>query len=194
MNLTKIRNLRPIIAIIILVALFGFALLIVFNLKKARVVTPKDFLPATEQPLTDGKFDEAATVSQDSKAQLAKIKDKLPYRKSILSSTGDQITVSTHHQGDEFTLYVEMFPIEFQSSYEDPNLPRNVLNFREGATFLYNWLKENDVDPSKIFISWGSKAYTQETARQWLNETPQFPKIIKRDNQFVFETEPVKNQ
>lgn len=174
-------------------ALLGFALLIVSNLKKARVATPKDFLPATEQPLTDGKFDQADPVSQVSKSQLAKIKDKLPYRKSILSSTGNQITISIHHQGDEFTIYVEMFPIEFQSSYEDPDLPRNVLNFREGATFLYNWLKKNGVDPSKIFISWGSKAYIQETAREWLNESPQFPKVIKKDGNFVFESEPQKN-
>ena len=194
-NLTKLGQIakNKIVLFLLFLAVVSVIWAVIANLQKASPTTPKEFLPATKQPVTDGKFDENAQISQSSKSELVKAKEKLPYRTIVESSTGNRITLTLYQlPGDEFTLYAEMAPIEFQSTYEDPQLPKNILDFRETATVIYNWLKENNVDSSKIFISWGSKAYVQKNAAAWLNVSLQYPNVIKKDNNFVFETEPVK--
>ncbi|MBI3341773.1 hypothetical protein HY024_01490 [Candidatus Curtissbacteria bacterium] len=142
------------------------------------------------QPVTGGKFDEQAPVSQKSKTSIERLLPFLPYRQIITTSAGDKVTfVVIGNQKDLYDLYLETAGINFQLQKTDPDLPRNVLNLRETASTIFAWLNKQNVSQTDVFIVWGN-AVAQKSAESWLKESPQFPKVVKKGNQFVFEKQP----
>ena len=195
LSLTNLKQALPVrvaaVAIILVILVIIIAIAIPFSTKPKREegVPP----PVSQQPEVDGKLDVNAPSSQKSKTSLLRLAKSLPYRSSSRASTGNKITFSIYTKpANEYTLYVEMIPINFQSTYADPDLAQNVLDFRETAEAIFTWLQEQKVSPADLFISWGSRAYIQKAAEAWLLESPQFPKVIKKGDKFIFEKEPVK--
>lgn len=192
MNLTSIRNL------IIKQKYFAIAILIVFLIIFALVLTskskPKDkYLPVTQQPTVNDQFNENAAVSKTAKAEVDSLLKKLPYTQTIKTKTEKNITYQIYKRdADAYTIYIQIKGVNFRSDYTDPNLPENVQDFRDTASSVLGWISKQGVETEKIFIIWGDKAYVQENAEKWLNISPQFPNVVKREGSFVFESEPVK--
>jgi len=195
-NLTKLKSYYKIILALIVAGLTLIIFLAVWPIIKPKSPPERvDYLPLQTQPVKEGKFDNQAPISKQSKGSIDKLKSKLPYRKIVETSTGQKIIfVIIASRIDLYTLTIEVVGIDFQSTYDDPNLAKNVLTFRETAQTIFDWMEDQGVKSNEVFITWGSRAFQQQSAEAWLNESPQYPKVIKRENQFVFEVEPDKSQ
>ncbi len=150
--------------------------------------------PLNQQPVVNGKFDPSAPASQRSKAAIDKLKPYLAYSKTITTSTGSNITFTVFTRPTEnYTLRVKISNLNFQADYNDPNLPKTVQDFRETAAAIFDFMNQHGINPGDVFISWGSTpSYIQKNAEAWLVPSPQFPKVIAKNGQFVFETEPIR--
>lgn len=180
--------------ILIVLILIAVVLILAYVFSTLQTNTQKSRpLLSKEQPVTNGKFDTQAPISQKSKASLDKLKNNLPYRSTVNLTTGRTVAfVISAKPADLYALYIEIPDLNFRSDYADTNLPKNVDEFRETASSILAWIKNQEVSPNNIFISWGSKAYIQQNAEKWLNPSPQFPKVIKQNDKYVFEKEPLK--
>ena len=86
--------------------------------------------PIKQQPVVNGKFDPTAPISQRSKAAIDKLRPYLIYRDILTTSTGNKVTFALFTKPlDQYTLFVEMIGIDFQSTNSDPDLPRNVQDY-----------------------------------------------------------------
>ncbi len=190
-NLTQIRGIliskKVIITFTILLVLLVFIIPIL--LTQSTKITEEDFpLPVKEQPVQDGKFDDKAPISQKSKAAIESLKPYLIYRETFTTTSEQKVTFAVFTKPlDEYTLFVEIIGINFQSNHDDPLLARNVQSFRETAEKILAFIKKHDVNPQDIFISWGGQAYVQKSADVWLNVSEEYPKVIKAGDQWEFE-------
>lgn len=196
---TSLNNLRQIIGkkivlfVLVSASLIFFLLIVTQLSKKKSAQETVSYTPIASQPVENGKFNTQAPVSQKSKTSLEKIKSQLPLTQTITTSTGTQVKVLLHAKDtDAYTLYLEIGSINFRSNGQDPMLAKNILDFRETARYVFNLLENKSINPKDIFIVWGTKAYIQQNAEAWLNESPKYPKVVKKGDAFVFEKEPQK--
>lgn len=191
----KLKNARfIIIAIIIILTLLGFIIFQQIQKSQYKQQVPSDVpLSLKRQPVIDGKFDGKAQISQRSQKAIESLKSFLPYRKTVTTSTGQEATFAVFGRPENpYTLYIETLNINFRSTYDDPNLPKNVQDFRDAAHELILFLKMRNINPSDVFISWGSIGYIQDNAEAWLVESPAYPKVINQNGKFVFEKPPIR--
>ncbi|MBI4037501.1 hypothetical protein HY382_00470 [Candidatus Curtissbacteria bacterium] len=154
---------------------------------------PKTYLEPQSQPVIDGKLDESSKVNKESKTSIEKLAEKLPYRETITTATGTEVRFAIIGDAKSpYTLYIEIFGIDFLNDYSDPALPKNVQDFRDTAKGILGWINKQGADPSKIFISWGEKQYEREAAKAWLEPSDKYPSVTKKGDSFVFEKEPTK--
>lgn len=190
-HLTEIRKLiinkKVLITLVILIFLLVFAIPILLN--RPSKITPEDIPPLlATQPVKEGKFDSKAEVSQNSKAEIEKLKPYLVYRKTIKTVTGSNVTFAVFAKPVvEHTLFVEIMGVNFRSNHDDPQLAKNVQDFREVARNIFDFIKSHNANPQNIFISWGGFAYIQNNAEAWLKESEEFPKVIKVEDGWEFE-------
>lgn len=201
MSLTSLKqqltSVKAIVLGILVVALIIFLITVIifqyFIKPQPPPRTPSEFPPSlSEQPVVDGQFNKSAEISQRSRAAIDAIKPSLPYRTTITASTGQEITyVIFTDPLTPYTLYIEMLSVNFRATYEDPLLPKYVQDFRDSASNIFSWMRQLGVEPGDVFISWGDQAFIQENAEAWLVPSEKFPKVIRQDDQFIFETPPV---
>ena len=184
------HKITQILAIVILIFLVTAVINILFFDDKP--VIPEEKPPSlSKQPIVNNKFDDTAPISQSSKASVESISNLLPYRSTIKTTSGNQTTfVLINKPKDPYTLYVETLNINFQTDHTDPELAKNVQDFRDTAAEILNWLEKQNIDTSQLFISWGSQAYVQQNAEAWLEVSDAFPKVINKDGKLVFEKDP----
>lgn len=197
MNLTNIKNrIIPFtIAIVVILLLFAFIIFQQITRKPTQQIDTQNLPPPiSSQPVVNGHFDSTAQISQRSKAGIDKLKPYLPIRTPLTTSTGSNVTYAVFLIPKvEHTLYVDMIGIDFQSTYNDPNLPKNVQNFRDVANAVLGFIKDHNANPSDIFITWGlSSAFNQQNVEAWLTLSDKFPAVVKKDNKYVFEKQPLK--
>lgn len=199
MNLTSVKNkliqFRFLIIMTLVIIILGAVILIQqIQIGKPSPRQVPDVPPSIkEQPVINGHFDQNAQISQNSRKAIETLAPNLPHNETIKASTGNQISFSIFTNPlDPYTLRIEILDINFRSSYDDPNLPRSIQNFRETAQTIFSWIKGFNVSPGAIFISWGDRAYIQNNAEAWLTPSAKYPNVIKEGNNFVFETAPAK--
>lgn len=182
-NLTQKWVLYPLLGIGLLILLGTLSFLTGQKPKQEIKEVP---LPVSEQPVSNGQFQESAPVSQTSKTSVEKLQPDLPYRQTITTSTGNKVTfVVLSNKRDPYTLYIETAGINYQLQPPDPDLPKNVLDFRETASTIFEWLNKQGVSQTDLFIVWGN-AIVQKSAESWLKESPEFPKVIKSGDKYEF--------
>lgn len=201
MSLTSLKqqltSVKTIVLGILVVALVIFLVAVIifqyFLKPQPASRTPSEIPPSlSKQPVVDGQFDESAEVSQRSKATINALKSSLPYRTTITTSAGQEVAyVIFTDPLTPYTIYMEMLGVNFRATHEDPLLPKYVQDFRDTASDIFSWMRQQGVEPGDIFISWGDQAFIQENAEAWLVPSEKFPKVARQKNQFIFETEPV---
>lgn len=181
------------ILLIVIVIFFATALANILFFKSKPKLPEHIPPPVNQQPIKGESFDESAEISQSSKATIAGISSLLPHKDTINTTSGNKTTfVLISKPKDPYTLYVETININFQSDYTDPDLAKNVQDFRDTAAEILDWLVRQNVDTNQLFISWGGPSYVQKNAEAWLEESAAYPKVIKQNNKLVFEAEPQK--
>lgn len=108
---------------------------------------------------------------KNSIAQIEKIKDKLPYKKTFTSTTGLKVDIfipSYELLENQWTLTVNTLGIDFEITDESPDYEKTKTAFLEAARDIFFWLKNNDVNTEQIIIRWGDRAFIQTRAEEWL--------------------------
>ncbi len=192
LSLTSVKKETLPLAILatIIIILLGFV--ITQQILKNRPFQTAQLPPPIKlQPVVNGKFDTNAPISQKSKASVELLKQHLPYKADFVSTTGDKITYTLYGKTiDPYTLYVDISNIDFLIPSTNPNYPKTIQDFRDTANHIFEYMKQYNANPSDVFISWGSQAYIQNNAELWLTVSDKFPPVVKKDNQYIFETPP----
>ena len=108
---------------------------------------------------------------KNSIAQIEKIKDKLPYKKSFTSTRGLEVDVLIPSYDiliNKWTLNVEVFLLDYAISESSPEYEKNKQAFLEAARDVFYWLKSNGVNTEQIIIQWGDREFIQTRAEEWL--------------------------
>lgn len=86
-------------------------------------------------------------------------------------STGLTVNInipSEDLQNNTWTLFVDVQNINFQVAPQENSYKLMKNSFREAASDVFAWIRTQNVDPSQIYFVWGTKAYQQQTAENWL--------------------------
>jgi len=195
MSLTNIKSRIVPVTIVVVIIIFLTAIIVFQQMarKPKQQINSQNIPPSiNSQPVVNGRFDPTAAISQRSKAAIDKLKPYLPIRTQLTTSTGTIITYTVFLIPKvEHTLYVDTLGIDFQSGYSDPNLPKNVQNFRDVSNAVFGFIKQHETNPGDFFVSWGlSSINSQQSAEAWLVPSDKYPNVIKKDNKYVFEKQP----
>jgi hypothetical protein len=108
---------------------------------------------------------------KESVSEIAKIKDKLPYIKTINSGnkTVEIVIPERKYQDNDYTLLVNLSGIDFRVVSDGNDYFDNRKAFISSAEDIFNWLKQNNVDVKKIIIKWGDRTFMNDKANTWLN-------------------------
>lgn len=112
-------------------------------------------------------------VVQQSQGEVTKILPFLPYETSLQTPKGEIISIlipGAQFQTTPWVLDVQIFGIDYQVNKGDTDYDVQKNLFIEATTNVFNWLEISGVDPRKIIINWGDKAYIRESAEEWLNQ------------------------
>lgn len=120
-----------------------------------------------------GGVDTGAQKVVDSKNEIKKLVNAFPYEQNFQTTSGKKVTIlipGADLQLNPWTLTVQIFGIDYQTSpeYEDYQSEKNA--FVESANLVFGWMKSQGVNPDKIIISWGGKEFIQQRAEEWLNQ------------------------
>lgn len=110
-------------------------------------------------------------VVQTSIAEIEKLYPYLPYLRDYQVSTGLTVSIvipAKDLQGSPWTLLVQIFGIDYNVPSGSEEYERMKTSFLEAANSVFEWMRSNQVDPQKIFISWGDRALIQDRAEEWL--------------------------
>lgn len=193
-NLSRNPYLYLALILIILIIIFIVTLLLTNNQQptpESSIVpvapSPSSFIsrgPTTITPLLTqelpyntpeegGGIDLESSIVQQSQSQVTKILPSLPYETNFRSEDGTIISTlipGAQFQETPWVLDVQIFGIDYQVSQENPSYQAQKVVFLKAAANIFEWLKSQGVDPEKIIISWGDKAYIREQAERWLSE------------------------
>lgn len=136
-------------------------------------IIKKDVPQSLRDVLEKTKIETSSKPAQDSKNELEKISLSLPFVKKQTLSTGIFVEIDVYKiftNEPKWILPVDIIGIDFQIPEDDPEYEINKKSFLEASDILFNFLKDNDVKPEKIFINWGDRAFIQERAEKWLSE------------------------
>lgn len=129
--------------------------------------------PSTNTIPTTGpsQINLSAQATQESIQAINLLDGFLPYNNSFTSSTGIPVQIyipGKNQQERTWTLQIQTLGINFQIATQDPKYTSMRQSFREAAQIVFAFLDSHNVNPSTIFITWGDRAYEQETAEKWL--------------------------
>jgi len=113
----------------------------------------------------------AAPETQASIREVQKLENVLPYNLSFTSSTGAPVTIfipGKTLQTRDWVLKTEITGINFQADPSSQEYASMKQSFREAAKNVFDFLDKNGVNTKNIFVTWGDRAYEQETAEKWL--------------------------
>lgn len=117
-------------------------------------------------------IDLKSSVIQNSLKEIKKLSPgRLPYIKKLSLSTGQSVEVVIPPRNLEaypWILTVQIFGLNYQTVAGEADYETMEKSFHEAARYVFNWMRDNGAEPTKILINWGDKAYIQETADQWL--------------------------
>ncbi len=145
--------------------------------------------PASKQPVVNGKLDTSALPVQQSKSSLDLLRSHLPSNQKITTSTGTKVAFSifTKTPDDPYSLYVAIGGVDFTTPKEAATYTQTVQDFRDTSDAVFNFIAQNGVDPSTLYITWADMLPNQKTAESWLNVSSEFPKVIKQNGKYIFE-------
>lgn len=193
----KLSDNKKIIFIVFIIVLFVF-LILLFTLltkKKTNIGNQNDDMPITPVSVFGDDYKRPENLPVEIKAiptlapsegqgldlqsepiiesvnELAKIKGKLPYIKTINSGSKivEIVIPERKYQDNDYTVLVNMSGIDFRVASDSNDYFDNRKAFILAAEDVFAWLKQNNVDIKKIIIKWGDRTFMNDKANTWLN-------------------------
>lgn len=115
----------------------------------------------------------SAPKTQASIQEIEKLNTALPFRDSFVSSTNIPVQIYIPHinpDGTNWVLPVEITGINYQVMTGDSSYTSMKQSFQEAVKIVFDFLDKNNIDRSKVFVSWGDRAYIQDQAQNWLEK------------------------
>lgn len=125
----------------------------------------------TNPPEAGGGVNTSALTVEVSTAEIRKVYPLLPYSQQLTLSTGltvDVFVSDTNMNSRPWVLPVFIIGVDYNAPEGTAEYTFARASFREAALETLDWLQQQDVDTSKIFINWGDRAYIQDRAEEWL--------------------------
>lgn len=179
------------IKVVVLIILISFiALLLFFLLLFRRVSDEKEATPSpastplqiipqdiraapTFAPSEGMGIDVLSEPIQKSISEIAKIESSLPFKKTVLLSTGDEADILIPKRSsfsNKWTLTIYIDGLNFNIHPQEPEYDKIRTSFLEAANIAFDWIREGGADPTKMYINWGDRAFIQEKAEVWLKK------------------------
>lgn len=120
-----------------------------------------------------GGVDLSTSLVQDSQIEVTKTLPLLPYENEFVSANGKNVSIiipNTQFQETPWVLDVQIFGIDYQANPGDKNYTLEKNSFLEASNKIFKWMKSQGINPEKIIINWGDKAYIRESAENWLSQ------------------------
>lgn len=127
----------------------------------------------TINPTKGGGVDINSTEIINSKAEIFKITNKLPFNKKIKTSSGLDVEImipSQKLQDNDYYLTVYVFGINYKVANDARDYLKQRNGFLEGAKEVFSFLKQNNISNNEIIIKWGDKKYIRDKAENWIKE------------------------
>lgn len=140
---------------------------------------PTNSLPKSIQVLPTIPTDQGGGIDVNSQAvitseqEIEKLSSALPYNNDVTLSTGLTVSIvipAREDQDQNLPLLVQIFGINYDTSPDQSDYGLMKNSFREAANDVFDWIKSQGADPSKIYIRWGDRAFIENLAQQWLKE------------------------
>jgi hypothetical protein len=128
-------------------------------------------LPTLPASLGRG-IDTNSKIVKKSENEIRKIYAFLPYNQNQFIN-GVQVSIIIPDQAEQdnpWTLYVQIFGINYNSKKGDPDYETMKNTFRESAQYVTDWLEQHEVSTQEVVIQWGDKKFIEDKAEEWLTE------------------------
>lgn len=109
---------------------------------------------------------------QESISTIASLDQYLPYQKILTTEDGvdiEVLIVSTKFTDNNWTLNAFVFGPDYQIPNDNPQYPVMKKAFLIGVDNVFTFLKEKNVDTSKVIIQWGDRKFVRDRAKEWLD-------------------------
>lgn len=160
------------LGIVVLLSFFFIPKKIPTNPTQTPTSLPIKMQDVPYKPSTEGSgVDTNSQVVNNSSSEIMKLYDFLPYQNEFVSSKNKKISIvipDKNLQINPWTLTVQIFGIDYQVKEGEPDYQIAESSFLEAVNKTFIWMNSQGVDPGKIIISWGDKAYIQNQAEKWL--------------------------
>jgi hypothetical protein len=133
------------------------------QLKKTEEIT---FIP-------DKGVDTNSIVVKDSIKNIEVLSLKLPYQEKFTTEEGVEVEIAINDitlELQNWILPVNVWGIDYQVPEDDPEYQNQKKAFIQASLRVYDFINSQDIDPSKIIISWGGREFIRTTAERWLAE------------------------
>lgn len=135
-------------------------------------ISPPAMIDVPYKPSTSGGgVDINSQLVQDSAREINKIGLFIPYQKEIKLSTGVDVSIlipGKELQINAWTLTIQVFGIDYRVTENDKDYEQMRKSFLEASKEVFSWMRSLGIAPEKIIISWGDRAFIQESAEKWL--------------------------
>lgn len=114
-----------------------------------------------------------SVLVQESQEELEKLLPLLPYESALSSESGKTISIlipGPNLQATPWVLDVQIYGVNYQVAETDTNYTTEKAAFLSAASNVFDWIKSNNVDPEKIIINWGDRAYIRDQTQKWLSQ------------------------
>jgi hypothetical protein len=118
-----------------------------------------------------GGINPQSVQAQASQREIKKITRTLPFEKEVMTSKGIKTSIvipSADLQDNTWSLYVQIFGIDYNVPESSNDYVIMKQAFRESAQEVFTWLQKNGVDLKSIIIVWGDRKFIQNRAEEWL--------------------------
>jgi hypothetical protein len=163
------------ILLLILVVKFATSKKVATNpepVSSTKIITPPNIQSIPTLPPSKGEgIDTQSQPVEESQGEIDKLTPYLPYEDSFDLLTGVKVSVlipQQKYQNNPWTLTVQIFGINYNSSPDQPDYIQMRASFKEASSKVFAWMKSKGANPEKIFISWGDKEFIQKNAEDWL--------------------------
>lgn len=141
----------------------------------ATPVEPMAFTPQSIQsvptPQSGGGVDIHSYTLEQSKQEVEKLRSSLPYQADIQTTAGIPVTVAIpplSAQSDLGTLEIQIYQVDYAALPGSLEYATMRTAFREAANTAFSWIRSHGANPSNIVYVWGTKAFIQHRAEEWL--------------------------
>ncbi len=139
---------------------------------KITLVPPKNIKEVPTLPYSQGGgIDTSDPIVRESAKNIQQLQEALPYSKTLRTSNGLDIEIlipPPDLQENRWTFTANVYGIDYEVEDGSPEYVLMKTAFREGAAHIFNYVRQQGVEPEKLIFKWGGRVFIEERAEEWL--------------------------